>query len=216
MAKNTTSRVLLGAAVLGLAAAAAYTFYKKYQALAPKELPEKGADGEETVQPIKIDMDAAKKAAGETAQAISAQTKKFAHVASESAKAVGGVIRENYGEEIDSAKRTASEKYAEVKEFAAGKFAEAKEYAGEKWEQAKEYAGEKWEEAKEYVQNKVQEIKKQVEETEDAEADTAGDVDELFDEVKEKAEEALTEAEDAVTEATETAEKKTDDFIQNL
>ncbi len=217
MGKFTTTKFLLGTAVLGLVSAAAYTFVKKYQEYAPKELPEKGPDGEE-IQPatIKIDMDAAKKAAGETATVLSEQAKKFAHAASDSAKAVGGVIRENYGPEIESAKRNAAEKYAEVKEYAAGKFATAKEYAGEKWEQAKEYAGEKWEQAKEFVQNKVQEFKDRAEEEDPNEtAETAG-VDELFDEVKEKAEEALNDAEEAVQETAENAEKKTEDFIQNL
>ena len=217
MGKFTTSKLLLGTAVLGLVSAAAYTFVKKYQELAPKAIPEKGPDGEEiTPATFQIDMDAAKKAAGETATVLSEQAKKFAHAASESAKAVGGVIRENYGTEIDSAKKAASEKFAEAKEFAAEKFATAKEYAGEKWEQAKEAAGEKWEQAKEFVQTKVQEFKDRAEEEDPNETAETASVDELFDEVKEKAEEALNEAEEAVEETAENAEKKTEDFIQNL
>ena len=215
MSKNLTSKIIIGTALLGIAAAAAYTFVKKYNEQKPKALPEKGPDGEE-IEPIetKFDMDAAKKAAGETATVLADQAKKAVRVIGEAGRAVGGVIRENYGEELSVAKKTATEKFADVKELATEKFAEAKEYAGEKFSQAKEFAGEKFSQAKEFVQEKVQELKKKNEGAEE-------DVEDLMEELNREAEEAVEAANEAVSETLEEAadkaeEKKNDDFIQNL
>ncbi len=224
MGKISYTKLFLGAVALGVSAATAYTFVKRYQQYAPKALPENA--GDEVVTPS-IDRDAAKRAADETIEIVKTQAGKAFRTLGESAKAVGGVISENYGEEIGSAKKYAGEKFDAAKEYASEKFAEAKEYAGEKFTQAKEYVQDKYrdfadknpkvaetiENVRDSAERTYQEVKEKVADFFDS-AEKPEDTDP--EEEKDPVAEAVENAEKAAEDALKAAENTTGDFIQNL
>ncbi|MBR4768393.1 MAG: hypothetical protein IK088_05400 [Lachnospiraceae bacterium] len=239
MSKFSLSKLFFGAALAGAAAATAYTFVKKYREIAPKALP--AGDGEIEAKP-EIDYNAVKQAAGETFEAVKTEAGRIAKTLGESAKAVGSVVMDNYGDDIQAAKEKAGEKFDEAKEYAGVKFREAKDLAGVKFAEAKEYAGEKFNQAKSYIQDKYEEFSKnnpKVSETIDSLKEGAErtyttvkeKVNEFVEELKtEQPEKPCSEPEedgcadtDPIEEALEEAEElkeeigeKKDDFIQNL
>lgn len=143
---------LLGSAVAGATAATVYSCVKKYRAI----IKDSENDG---TKENGIDLDAAKKATKETFSALLKGSEKAFTVAKDSAKAVSDIVMENYGEEIQSAKDLASEKYEEVKGIALDKVGEFKEMAGEKYDEFKEKAGEKYDELKVKAGEKYDEFK---------------------------------------------------------
>lgn len=227
MSKFSLTKLFFGAALAGAAAATAYTFVKKYREIAPKALP--AGEGEVEAKP-EIDYNAVKRAANDTFEAVKTEAGRIAKTLGESAKAVGSVVMDNYGDDIEHAKAKAGEKFDEAKEYAGVKFREAKVLASEKFAEAKEYAGEKFNQAKTYIQDKYDTFSKnnpRVTEAIDSVKDGAERaytvvrdkvnefVEELKDEPKTEADpidEALSDAEEAAEEINE----KKDDFIQNL
>ena len=99
------TNALFGGIVLGAVGAAAYSYVKKYQELAPKA-PAEGEEGETARSYTSLDMEAAKKAAKATAETIKEGGKKAWNTAKDAGKAVGDVVKGSYGEEIDKAAAT--------------------------------------------------------------------------------------------------------------
>jgi len=151
------SKIFFGGAVLGLVSAAVYSYVKNYVELAreKKEAPQEDgtieetsefeAEATETAEEAEIicdgdtgktggiDLEVAKAAAEKTIQNITEGAKKLWGVTKDSAKAVSGVVMENYGDSINGAKdkvaaaaETVKSKAVEVKDAAVTKYSEIK------------------------------------------------------------------------------------------
>ena len=161
-------KLLLGGVVIGAGAALAATYYKKYTELAPAAPEGEGGEGNRSY--VKVDKDVAVEAAKQTAETIKEGAVKAWGVAKDSAKAVGDIVMDNYGDSINATKEKAGNAYNTVK----GKFEEAKEAATEKFNEFKE--------ANPEVFEKVEEFKESAKEKFD-------DLTERFKKVTEEAEE---------------------------
>ena len=119
--KGLFGKILLGGVALGAVAATAFTYVKKYKELDNEQnedtdvLPETEEFTEDTKRKYsKIDMGTAKKAAKRTAESIKDGSVKAWNCAKDSAKAVGGVVMDNYG---NKTKNAVTDTYENVKEF---------------------------------------------------------------------------------------------------
>lgn len=207
MGKNVLLKLFLGGAALGVAAAAAYSYIKNYKELAPKTEggDAEGVDGEEVKRSYqKIDMNVAKEAAKQTFEDFKDGSKKAWGVACDSAKAVSGIVMENYGDQINGAKEKVQEAARNVKDFAEDKFDIAKDKISETWGDIKTQVTDKSDIVKDKVAEKLNEFKESFTEKVENFKEENPQILEGVEKVKQTAQEAF-----------ETVKEKVSDFVSN-
>lgn len=202
MEKKTIAKLIFGGVCVGITAALAYQYIKKYKELAPKKIQEPDfipEEGEEFVPEEKrtysaIDMEVAKEAAVQTFESIKTGGRKAWGVVSDSAKAVSGIVMDNYGDSINAAKENAAEKFRNAKDFAAEKAGVIKEKAADTFDTVKETVTVKFNEVKDAVTEKVQALKTGEKEAREGACEASDSAEEAYENLKAKVEEVVSEA----------------------
>lgn len=208
-------KILFGSALAGAVGATVYTYIDKYLKLTPKKEAVPEDDCPERSY-TKIDMDAAKQAAKETAETVKNVSTKAFNVAKDSAKTIYANIKENYGsseaaeETGDTKEDKASSKFNDLKEKAAGTFTDVKEKAAESFTGVKEKVSVKYNELKEKpeIKETVDKVKEGAGKAAAAVKDAYGKaVESIKEKLAQKDEPADADFEEIVEETAETIEK---------